>query len=144
MSFPPPHQQTSLSQHAYILIWTKQVSRLRVKPASASPMAVAEESPGSRRRPGALASQAGFGDTGKEGSIGSPAGFQALGGAEQGARRRAPGRAKGLCSRGGGPGLPSSASGGGRGARGARSRATARPGPGRRSRRKAKRRRRRW
>lgn len=48
----------------------------------------------------------------------------------RGAPGRPPGRAKGLCSRGGGPGLPSSASGGGRGARGTRSRATARPGPG--------------
>lgn len=37
---------------------------------------------------------------------------------------------EGLCSRGGGPGLPSSASGGGRGVRGARRRATARPWPG--------------
>lgn len=35
-----------------------------------------------------------------------------------------------LCSRGGGPGLPRSASGAGWGARGARSRAKARPGSG--------------
>lgn len=51
-------------------------------------------------------------------------------GAREGAQRQSPGPEKGLCSRGRGPGLPSSASGGGRGARGARSRATARPGPG--------------
>lgn len=130
----------SLSQDAYILIWTEQVSCLCVKPASASLMA--EKSPGFQRRPGGSTSQAGFGGRGN-GGVQSEA-LQASRfsvGAEQGAQRRPPGRAKGLCSRGGGPGLPSSASGGGRGARGARSRATARPG--RRSRKRAKRRRRR-
>lgn len=112
------------------------------QPASASPMA--EKSPGSRRRPGGSASQEGFGGRGNGGvQSEAPQASRFSVGAEQGAQRRPPGRAKGLCSRGGGPGLPSSASGGGRGARGARSRATARPGPGRRSRRRAKRRKRR-
>lgn len=50
--------------------------------------------------------------------------------AGQGSRRRPPDQGKGLCSGGGGPGLPSSASGGERGPRGAGSRATARPRPG--------------
>lgn len=62
MSLPA---QINLSQDTCILIWTKQVSCLRVKPASASPMA--KESPGSRRRPGGSASQAGFGSRGNGG-----------------------------------------------------------------------------
>lgn len=62
--------------------------------------------------------------------MGSPEASRLWVGAREGAQRRPPGSEKGLCSRGRGPVLPSSASGGGRGARGARSRATARPGPG--------------
>lgn len=85
---------------------------------------MAEESSGSRRRPGSSASKQGLGNR-------EHGGFQALGGSRAGGSGVSPGREEGPCSRSsGGPGLPSSASGGGRGARGARSRATARRGAG--------------
>lgn len=93
----------------------------------ASAFLMAQESTSSRRCPAVQPPGRVCGMGESRASIRSPAGFAWRSG--RGFRGGLWDRAKGLCSRGGGPGLPSSASGGGRGARGARSRATVRPGP---------------